>query len=299
MNKSILFYFILFLNFTYCFSLQSNPIENHKSTNVHFFTFGDSGTGDENQYSVAKQTQETCKKYHCDFGLLLGDNFYEKGVASIEDPQWKSKFQGPYSPLKIPIYALIGNHDWRLNPKAQIDYSLMDPYWKMPSFEYSFTFPKEGSAILEIFVINSMDFDTKAKDWLKGALSQSQAPWKILAFHHPILNNGSHHPADQMKLWPKLAPIVCGKVDLLLSGHEHLFSHLRSPKQSCGIDQVILGTGGRTLYEIKKEKIEGLETLHSESSFGLGFFEVDSHEMKLSFIRQDGKRSYSYSWKKN
>ena len=45
------------------------------------------------------------------FVVLLGDNFYEDGVASVDDPQWQTKFEDPYANIDLPFYAVLGNHD--------------------------------------------------------------------------------------------------------------------------------------------------------------------------------------------
>lgn len=81
---------------------------------VRFFAMGDQGTGDPDQGNVARAVFELCQRSGCDFGLLLGDNFYPSGVESTSDPQWQAKFEKPYADLLaagIPFYAVLGNHD--------------------------------------------------------------------------------------------------------------------------------------------------------------------------------------------
>ena len=56
-----------------------------------FLVFGDSGTGEKNQMSVAKGMRRACKDKKCHYGIMLGDNFYEIGVESTEDQQFKEK----------------------------------------------------------------------------------------------------------------------------------------------------------------------------------------------------------------
>ena len=49
-----------------------------------------------------------------EFVLSLGDNFYSKGVKSVDDPQFKSKYEETFdSPsLQVPWYVCSGNHDY-------------------------------------------------------------------------------------------------------------------------------------------------------------------------------------------
>ncbi|MFO1519522.1 MAG: metallophosphoesterase [bacterium] len=267
---------------------------------VHFFTFGDWGSGTKDQKAVAEEAKKICGQLACDFGLFLGDNFYPAGVSSTEDPYWKTRYRDVYTSLKIPFYAALGNHDWKGNPQAQIDFTKKDEYWKMPNYQYSVKLrpPSMEKALVEIFVLDSDRFDATAQEWLKKALGESEAGWKILAFHHPILNNGTEHPSDEKKMWPALKPIVCKKIDLILSGHEHIFSHLREEKNECQYDQVIVGTGGKELYGIRPIAPAGIKPLFSESSFGVAFFEATPQELSLRFFRADGTEAYRYQWKK-
>ncbi|HEY0076250.1 MAG TPA: tartrate-resistant acid phosphatase type 5 family protein [Abditibacteriaceae bacterium] len=102
------------------------------------------------------------------FVVLTGDNFYEGGVTGVDDIQWKTKFENVYDPkrLPMPFIAVLGNHDWRTNPSAQIAYAgvngarLVDPgigwrkrsapprpyiapgtRWQMDGFYYKRTYP--------------------------------------------------------------------------------------------------------------------------------------------------------------
>lgn len=263
---------------------------------VRFFSFGDWGSGTQDQKDVAEATRKVCRERGCDFGLLLGDNFYNYGVWGTWDSLWKSRYQEVYQGLEMPFYALLGNHDWRGSPQAQVDYSKKDARWKMPGFYYSISYP-ERDPLVEIFVLNSNDFDAASQTWLRQALAASKAPWKLLAFHHPLLNTGSEHPPDQKHLWPALKPIVCGKIDAVLSGHEHLFAHLRPQNNACKYDQIILGTGGKELYDVTQVNADTLK-LAAEANFGLGWMEISPHRMTLKFFRADGGNPYSYTWEK-
>ncbi len=282
--------------FTSSLQAKSQKTETAPASTVRFFTFGDWGSGTQDQKDVAAETVKVCKEQGCDFGLLLGDNFYEFGVSSTEDPLWKSRYQDIYKGLEIPFYAALGNHDWHGNAQAQVDYSKKDTRWKMPAFFYSIQYP-EQNPVVEIFVLNSNDFNKESQNWLKKALGESKAKWKMLAFHHPILNTGTHHPPDQMHMWPDLKPIVCGKIDLILAGHEHIFAQLRPEPNECKYDQIIVGTGGKELYGVTTPNAN-TKKLAADASFGLGWFEVGPQKSTLKFFRVNGKNSYSYMWEK-
>ena len=79
---------------------------------VRFIALGDIGTGSDLQASVADAAAAICGVEGCDFALLLGDNFYQCGVTSIEDEQFQTTFEAMYDDpnLAMPFNAILGNH---------------------------------------------------------------------------------------------------------------------------------------------------------------------------------------------
>lgn len=100
------------------------------------------------------------------FVLALGDNFYHRGVQSLDDPLWGSVWQSRFTQasLQTPWYALLGNHDHYGNAQAQIDFSVQgkDMRWVLPNNYYSVV-KKFGSpgqeGTLQLVVIDTVILD--------------------------------------------------------------------------------------------------------------------------------------------
>lgn len=262
-----------------------------------FITIGDWGYGTSDQKAVAKAATQYCKHESCELLVALGDNFYELGVSSTSDPKWKDYYRDIYTDLHLPFYAMIGNHDELGNVQAQIDYSKIDPSWHMPALDYSFTLPLNAKIpIVEIFVINNGDkkFQPEEKAWLMKALAKSRAPWKILAMHEPIISNGIHgdNPA---KINDALMPVICNKVDLVLSGHDHSFSHLKGSWSGCIVDQMIVGNGGKSIRSVDTKDPRVLST---GSFYGFGWYSGTPEKLTFRMIKTDGSIYYETTWKK-
>jgi len=270
------------------------PVTQAGPQEVRFFTFGDWGTGTASQSAVAEAVTQNCMALGCDFGLFLGDNFYPTGVSSTTDPLWQSYFEKVYADLPGPFYAVLGNHDYDGNPQAEVDYTALQTRWKLPARAYSVTYPVGAQdPLLEIFVIDSNAFDAASAVALQNALDASRAVWKLLALHHPIYSNGPHGD-DSIGINSLLIPVICEKIDAVLSGHDHLFSHLDEPDDGCNFPQFVVGTGGKDLYSPNPDS----RVLYSESSFGFAVLEVTANALRLEFRRADGSLAYAFAMQK-
>jgi hypothetical protein len=91
--------------------------------------------GEYNQHSVAGQMAVAARALDVQFILALGDNFYPSGVRSTADPQWRASFEDVYSAhaLNVDWYVVLGNHDYKGNPQAEVDYSRVSRRWRMPA----------------------------------------------------------------------------------------------------------------------------------------------------------------------
>ena len=187
---------------------------------IRFAVIGDSGRGDRFQHEVANQMAAWRAKFPFEFVLMMGDNIY--GTHTPQD--YVDKFEAPYRALLdagVTFYASIGNHDDPL----QINYAKFN----MEGRRY-YTFRKSERRLaglvgagVRFFVLDSRSFDPDQLQWLREQLAESGTHWKIAYFHHPIYTSGRYRGTARA-LRPSLEPILTGGgVDVVLSGHEHLY----------------------------------------------------------------------------
>ena len=82
-----------------------------KAGGLNFLVFGDWGrNGEQDQMEVAAQMAIAAKDIDAKFIISVGDNFYENGVASVDDPQWQTSFEKVYSApsLQVPWHVIAG-----------------------------------------------------------------------------------------------------------------------------------------------------------------------------------------------
>lgn len=214
---------------------------------LRFLIFGDWGRdGQFHQTDVAEQMGLAAAAKKCRLIISVGDNFYDKGVQTAADSQWRSSFEEIYtaSSLAVPWYVILGNHDYKGRPEAQLDYAKAHPNWKMPARYFSALEPITETEEVEFFFIDTSPFveeyqtkeamrdeivsqDTNAQvEWLDQALSTSKATWKIVIGHHPIFSGGSEH-GDQPELIQRINPLLEKHgVPVYFNGHDHDLQHI-------------------------------------------------------------------------
>jgi tartrate-resistant acid phosphatase type 5 len=286
---------IFYSPLAYC--QQPLPTSLLTSPSLVFFSLGDQGSGSKAQRQVAAaMEQEAVRNGKPDFILLLGDNFYNNGVSTIFDPQWKDKFEEIYSGLaleKTPFIAVLGNHDHRRNAQAQVQYSKEgrgSKRWQMPDRFFSFDLGRsKGRPLIRLLGLDTTDqdsFEQQARFIRKEFSPTENGPiWRIAAGHHPIVSVGPHGPTKSMH--PQILPAMQkSKVHLYLAGHDHNLQILSLPK---GLLQVVSGGGGKSLYYIERQ-IRGMR--YAAVQYGFVKVAVSAGEMKIIFFNKDGQILY-------
>ena len=234
---------------------------------VHFLVVGDWGTqGSPTQRKVAAAMAAVAKDLGASFIISTGDNFYPAGVSSVHDPQWLNTFEEVYqaASLQTPWLAVLGNHDYTLNPDAQVAYTYENKRWYMPGRYYDTSIAIGKDSLLLVFLdtepierqLRGLAADTsKYKDtyvneqltWLENTLSSSKSKWKLVAAHHPLHTGGSRrHNKRIKKLRALIQPVLhANNVDFYVSGHEH---HLELLKPKGPTTFIISGAGSETRH---------------------------------------------------
>lgn len=167
-----------------------------------------------------------------DVWLALGDIAYTSG----SDAQFqKGLFESYAQPLRDhPLWPVYGNHDDRRWTYFKIftlpEHAEAGGLASGTENYYSFDYGQ-----LHVVVLDSQDSsrepDGAMLTWLRQDLAQSKSRWRIAAFHHPPYSKGSHDSdrssdsGGRMRdMRENVLPILeAGDVDLVLSGHSHMY----------------------------------------------------------------------------
>lgn len=252
---------------------------------VRVLAFGDYGDGSAAQKKAASAMLSYHRSSPFDFAITLGDNFYSKGMESPADPRWKTWWEEPYTPLGIPFYASLGNHDWGFadSPAAEIIYTAKSRSWKMPAAYYTFT-----AGPVQFFALDTMGLSEAQLLWVREELERSRSLWKVVYAHHPIYSHGRHE--DNPTLIARLLPVLRDRADVYLAGHDHDMQHLKPEGR---LHFFVAGSGG------KLRPIEpGPRSLFAKSSLGFAVLEAGGDALKIQFIDAELTPLYEYRLRK-
>ena len=284
---------------------------------LHFIAMGDWGrNGADHQKQVAAQMGKTAAEIKSQFIIATGVNFYPSGVISEHDPLFRYSFEDIYTDFSLQWdwYLVLGNHDYKSNPDAQVAYSKISRRWKMPARYYSKKFPINGDTTQQVLIafidtnpliaefyrnaeygpnVRSQD-STKQKNWLKKTLSDSSPniKWKIVVGHHPMFSGGSRTEGYDTKAVRNSLKAVLDQhnVDVYLAGHEHSLQHIKPAGKT---HHFISGAAS------EKTAVKVIpESKMVASDYGFMLFSVNREQLLMQTINDRGEIIYSTVIKK-
>lgn len=274
----------------------ARPTSARDELGCHFFVIGDWGRkNSDSQRRVAKAMSDIASTKPPRFVISTGDNFYGRGVSSDSDELWVNAFDNVYSALalKCPWYAVLGNHDYWGDVKAQTAFSRRDPRWVMPSRYYQHVEPVGASSRMEFFFLDTTPLvSTRPRlwnkwihgadpdqqiDWLAQSLRKSSAQWKIVVGHHPIVSAGPHLASPSLVKLVKPLLETYG-VQAYFSGHEHNLQH----HLTAGVHYFISGAGSSTASIRRPD-----QALFSSSQLGFIRAVASPYALEVEFIDDD------------
>jgi len=199
------------------------------SDTVRFIAYGDSRSDPKVHRTLAKQFLAESP----DFILHAGDLVMDGKDYSL----WSKQFFQPVVDVidRVPFLPAPGNHEEDLKNYLA--------YFHMPGKKrwYSFDAGPVHVLALDYHYTKSSDeqFKFACEDLLK-----SHAPWKVVFLHYPMFNYGHHNSAWGHEFYLPL--FHRAKVDLVLSGHSHLYERFRpiAPEARPGWAITFITTGG-------------------------------------------------------
>ena len=238
---------------------------------LNFYLANDLGrNGYYDQKPIAETMGKMAETIDIEFVVAAGDIHHFEGVQSISDPLWMTNYELIYShpDLMMQWYPICGNHEYRSNTDAVVEYSNVSARWEMPAKYYTFVKEEDGVTVRIVMVDTTPMIDKYREEtdkyadasrsdwkeqtaWLDEVLSGADEDWVLVVGHHPIYAYTDKSESERTNLQQRLDPVIrkYGNVDMYLCGHIHTFQHIR--KDGCDIDYVVNTSGSLSREDVQ------------------------------------------------
>ncbi len=252
-------------------------------SDVRFAVIGDFGSAGQPEKDVANLIDS----WSIDFVVTLGDNNYPDGEAATIDANigqyyhdYIYPYQGEYGAGggENRFLPTLGNHDWRTE-SLQPHYD----YFTLPGNERYY---EVGWGAVDLFVVDSdphepdgVTADSIQGRWLRAALQNSDAPWKVVAMHHAPFSSSAKHGSNPEMQWP----FAAWGATAVLAGHDHTYERLH-------VDDILYfvnGLGGRSIYRIGKPAPNSV--VRYNQNYGAMLVNANEECINFSFISREGR----------
>jgi len=281
--------------------------------NEHLFLFGDWGAiNAEPQQHVSATMAAYARQQRIQPAALLtlGDNFYGQLDGGVSSPRWQTQFEAMYPKADFPgpCYALLGNHDYNLEPagktEAQLAYAAAHPgtRWTMPAKWYRFDFPQVRPLVTFIMLDSnyqkaipekpSLSPEERAAQavWLREELAKPRtAPFLVVCGHHPLYSNagdGKVLIAEWDELFRK------NNVHAYFCGHIHDLEHLEFAGHPTSF--IVSGGGGTTLRKGLEQKSTA-KNQFAQGVHGFTHLEINRDRLVIRHLGVDGIQLHAFS----
>ena len=234
--------------------------------------------------------------------VAAGDVHHFDGVASTHDPLWLTNYELIYSHPELMISWLptLGNHEYRGNTQAVLDYGKVSRRWEMEGRYYTKVVDDNGVTLRLVLIdttplinryhnndtypdVDAQDVDAQLK-WIDKTLKEAKEDWVIVVGHHPMYAQTKKTDTEQKDMQARLLPILQRykqKVAMYVCGHIHSFQHIRRGNDS--IDYVVNSSASLAR---KVQPTEG--TVFCSPAEGFSVVSATKEQLSLYMIDKNG-----------
>ncbi len=272
-------------------------------SDVNFFMANDLGrNGYYDQKPIAELMGVMAETIGPECVVAAGDIHHFNGVASVSDPLWTTNYELIYShpELMLDWFPILGNHEYRGNTQAVLDYGKVSRRWVMPGRYYTQVLKGKNTTVRIVFIDTTPLIDRYRTDagkypdacrqdekvqldWLDNTLRQAGEDWVIVVGHHPVYAETGKSYEERDDMQKKVLPVLkkYNNVAIYACGHIHDFQHIRMKGDN--IDYVVNSSASLSR---KAKPVEG--TVYCSSEPGFSVISADKTHLNLYMVDKKG-----------
>jgi hypothetical protein len=243
------------------------------------------------------------------FVIAAGDVHHFNGVASVNDPLWMTNYELIYNDPRLMLdwFPILGNHEYRGNTQACLDYGKVSRRWMMPARYYTQLQTIDDSTTLRLLYIDTTPLIDKYREesdiypdackqdeqrqlhFIDSVLTINKATWTVVIGHHPVYAYTLKDESERLDLQKRLDPLLRKHhVDFYFCGHIHNFQHIR--KIGSNVEYVVNSSAS-----LSRPVQKMIGTQFSSDLSGFTICSVDSAAFTIHFMNKNGESIYTYS----
>ncbi|MFO1306631.1 MAG: metallophosphoesterase [Burkholderiales bacterium] len=182
--------------------------------------------------------------------LTLGDHAYDTGTPD----EYATCFAPTWGAFKSRIKPVPGNHDY-YTPGAAGYFGYFGAQAGPDRLGY-YSFDFAGWHFIALNALADVSTGSPQHAWLQADLAKSAGTACTIAYwHYPAFNSGASY-GSVLEMRPFFATLQAAGVEMVLSGHEHIYERFAPQKAdgtldlARGVRQFVVGTGGHALNQL-------------------------------------------------
>ena len=218
------------------------------------------GAGDicDTDSATCKATSDLIVQINPDAVFTAGDNAYNSGTLS----EYNARYKPTWGRFRELTYPSPGNHDYRETTDASGYFDYFNGVLTGTGADRAKGYYSWDVGDWHFIALNTMngdDISSTQLNWLRDDLAANTKPCTAAYFHHPLISFGHYAPSGSAYSYETVKPLYdwlyAAKADLVLVGHDHNYQRFVKMNASLqpaadGFVQVLVGTGGRSFYDV-------------------------------------------------
>ena len=277
---------------------------------ISFTILGDSGVGNNNQYTIARRMQEAGG----DLIMHLGDMIYYAFHHYNADFRCLSVYADQLR--TTPMFIALGNHDFYGDRTALLDTFYL-PTNNVTGTEHYYSFDHGDVHFTVVWTDLQMAVDYSVgsvqHQWLTNDLATTTKPWKLLFFHHTIRSSSVHQYddydlngiPDEIQLQESIGRAASDYgVQIMFNGHDHCYEKCAPVAGPLGFTSGGGGAGPYGLYRLRPTSVQFHSRHHflhvegGREELRIRALGLDGGTFDLTHVRRElpGRESYTAAW---
>ena len=239
------------------------------------------------------------------FCLITGDVTDRGG----QEPQWNGFFGDVKSLNKIPFMTTAGNHEYYTTSSSSYDSPyIYNQYFNNPNNSFtgrinSTYYFKYNNILFIMLDTIKTDMMAEHREWLVNVLENNTSDYIIVGMHCGLTSTGEYMSDAKIQRAAFQDIFENYSVDLVLSGHEHVFSVTSTMYQGkknpeLGTTYVVGAASGNKMYKAQSIHSKDKDFIYDQTNYSCysgSIIEVDDEKLTLKYYNVKNELVYSFS----